>query len=254
MDTANQSVKNTQHLSLSPAQLFIGPDHATFTAAQTAIKKALCNKNGCNNCITCQQIDQHQHHALLWLQPEKQYTREQLQPLFNTITFALDSGQQFFFVIQSAQQLTTACANSLLKSLEEPPPGYHFLLLTNNTDRILPTIRSRCTQIRVNSHADTPQHQELFSVFTTTSFSDPVLFLKNIQQTKITEYESIALIDRLLEYWTAQYKEAIINNNKTTSISAQHVIDALNNALTFPPMPGSSKLLWKDLFLHIKAI
>ena len=39
-------------------------------------------------------------------------------------------------------------ANALLKSLEEPPVGTYFLLVSHASDRLLPTIRSRCQMLR----------------------------------------------------------------------------------------------------------
>jgi DNA polymerase-3 subunit delta' len=37
--------------------------------------------------------------------------------------------------------------NALLKSLEEPPPGTVFVLVSANTERLLPTVRSRCVAL-----------------------------------------------------------------------------------------------------------
>ena len=39
--------------------------------------------------------------------------------------------------------------NKLLKSIEEPPPGTHIFLVTNEVNKILPTIISRCRLIRI---------------------------------------------------------------------------------------------------------
>jgi DNA polymerase-3 subunit delta' len=42
-------------------------------------------------------------------------------------------------------------ANSLLKILEEPPPTVQIFLLAENPGELLPTIRSRCAQIRLGA-------------------------------------------------------------------------------------------------------
>jgi hypothetical protein len=39
--------------------------------------------------------------------------------------------------------------NALLKILEEPPPYGVFLLLTDNPEKLLPTVRSRCTELNL---------------------------------------------------------------------------------------------------------
>ena len=49
------------------------------------------------------------------------------------------------------QELATEGQNALLKILEEPPPYGVFLLLTDNADKLLPTIRSRCTELALQA-------------------------------------------------------------------------------------------------------
>lgn len=51
-------------------------------------------------------------------------------------------------VVDSVDDLERAGANALLKSLEEPPQGTIFLLVSHSPGRLLPTIRSRCRQMR----------------------------------------------------------------------------------------------------------
>lgn len=47
-------------------------------------------------------------------------------------------------IIWMADKMNTAAANKLLKSIEEPPSQTLFLLITDNEDRIIDTIKSRC--------------------------------------------------------------------------------------------------------------
>ena len=54
-------------------------------------------------------------------------------------------------VIDSADDLERGAANALLKNLEEPPPHSLFLLVSHSPDRLLPTIRSRCRQLRLKA-------------------------------------------------------------------------------------------------------
>jgi DNA polymerase-3 subunit delta' len=54
------------------------------------------------------------------------------------------------FILTSASMMKEA-ANSLLKILEEPPPTVHIFLLAENPGELLPTIRSRCAQIRLGA-------------------------------------------------------------------------------------------------------
>ena len=54
-------------------------------------------------------------------------------------------------VIDSVDDLERGAANALLKNLEEPPPQSVFLLISHATERLLPTIRSRCRQLRLST-------------------------------------------------------------------------------------------------------
>ena len=49
------------------------------------------------------------------------------------------------------QELGIEGQNALLKILEEPPKYGVFLLLTDNPDKLLPTVRSRCTELKMQS-------------------------------------------------------------------------------------------------------
>lgn len=49
-----------------------------------------------------------------------------------------------------ADAMNAVAANALLKTLEEPPPGLRLLLVTDDPERLLPTLRSRCQRLRLN--------------------------------------------------------------------------------------------------------
>ena len=58
------------------------------------------------------------------------------------------------------QDLGVEGQNALLKILEEPPAYGIFLLLTDNPEKILPTVRSRCTELKLQAlPADLLQQQ-----------------------------------------------------------------------------------------------
>jgi len=52
-------------------------------------------------------------------------------------------------IIDSIDDLERPAANALLKNLEEPPANSLFLLVSHASERLLPTIRSRCRQLRL---------------------------------------------------------------------------------------------------------
>lgn len=57
-------------------------------------------------------------------------------------------GRARLFIVDNADRMNDAAANALLKTLEEPAPSTHIVLITSRPDALLPTIMSRCQQLR----------------------------------------------------------------------------------------------------------
>ncbi len=55
-------------------------------------------------------------------------------------------------VIDNANRLTEEASNALLKVLEEPPQHSLLVLVTAHPSQLLPTIRSRCIEVRFQLH------------------------------------------------------------------------------------------------------
>ena len=53
-------------------------------------------------------------------------------------------------IIDAADEMNQAAANALLKLLEEPPQASTLLLVAHQPARLLPTIRSRCRELRLH--------------------------------------------------------------------------------------------------------
>ncbi len=236
-----------------PAYLFVGSEDKTLERVINFLQTVFCKNNNCSVCIDCRKINEHQHESIRWLYPDKQYALDDLNIIFSTIAFALNSDQHFFFIIQKADLLTSNCANALLKSLEEPPTGYHFILLAQRAEFILPTIKSRCLIQFQQSDVIAPSSTFL-SFFTTTTFQDPMAFSKELDALNPSEWDTLALLDQLLAHWSNLYKKSLLEKNNKKIEQSACMIAHLKKSFTQPPMPGSSKLFWKNLFLHIKEI
>ncbi|HUI09450.1 MAG TPA: DNA polymerase III subunit delta' [Bacteroidota bacterium] len=63
-------------------------------------------------------------------------------------SFATTDRKRRVFVISGADAMNDAAANTLLKTLEEPPGETMLILTTAHRDALLPTILSRCQNVR----------------------------------------------------------------------------------------------------------
>lgn len=65
---------------------------------------------------------------------------------------ATDGGQRVV-IVDAADEMNPNAANALLKALEEPPANATLLLVSHQPARLLPTIRSRCRDLRLSALA-----------------------------------------------------------------------------------------------------
>lgn len=75
----------------------------------------------------------------------------EVRKLSNFLHLSAAEGGRRVVIVDAADDLASAGANALLKLLEEPPPGVTFLLVTHQPARLLPTIRSRCRELRLST-------------------------------------------------------------------------------------------------------
>ncbi len=61
---------------------------------------------------------------------------------------AADGGRRIA-IVDAADEMNPSAANALLKVLEEPPAGALLLLISHQPSGLLPTIRSRCRELRL---------------------------------------------------------------------------------------------------------
>ncbi len=73
---------------------------------------------------------------------------DQIRALQSRLTTRPGLSDKRAIIIDSADDMERSTANALLKSLEEPPVGTYFFLVSHASDKLLPTIRSRCQIMR----------------------------------------------------------------------------------------------------------
>ena len=116
----------------------------------------------CGECQQCQWIATDQHPDVTRLSPleDSQYIlTEAVRDLISELSLTSHGRGYKVAVISPAETLYANAAHSLLKTLEEPPARMLLLLVTSQPSRLLATIRSRCSRLRLKG----PSRQEAAS-------------------------------------------------------------------------------------------
>ena len=105
----------------------------------------------CGRCSDCRKVLDGCHPDVLTIdEPEKKTVSvELIRQLQADAYIRPNEGQRKVYLIPRAQDLTDSAQNALLKLMEEPPAYAVFLLLSDNAEKLLPTVRSRCAELRL---------------------------------------------------------------------------------------------------------
>jgi DNA polymerase III subunit delta' len=105
--------------------------------------------DACGVCRSCHQIETGAHPDVTILtatsgKGETDQTRE----IESRFIYRPLIGRCKIVILDNADLLRREAANALLKTIEEPPPDSLIVLVSSRPEALLPTIRSRCQEIR----------------------------------------------------------------------------------------------------------
>ena len=106
--------------------------------------------DACGVCAGCLKIARGVHPDVLIVEPGDSgaIKIDQVRDIVDRAAYRPFEGRRRAVIIDDADALVPAAQNALLKTLEEPPPSSVFMLVTARPDVLLPTVRSRCPQLR----------------------------------------------------------------------------------------------------------
>lgn len=100
---------------------------------------------------------------------KKDITVEEVRKLKSFFALSAADGGWRIAIVDDVDQLNTSAANALLKILEEPPEKTILLLVSHQPARLLPTIRSRCRDLRCKTLSFGAQAEALSNTGAVTS-------------------------------------------------------------------------------------
>ena len=155
----NEHIKKNLKLSLEKGHishfyLISGPEGSgKHTLARLLAAAILCqgSHKPCGVCTPCRKVREGLHPDFITVDdPEKKTVPVDLiRQARADIYVQPNESEHKIYLFPRAQDMGLPGQNALLKVLEEPPAYGVFLLLTTNADALLPTVRSRCTELRM---------------------------------------------------------------------------------------------------------
>jgi DNA polymerase-3 subunit delta' len=152
IDLLSRSVAGS---SLPPSLLFAGPAGIGKRLTALAVAQSLNCLNiskgdACGTCAACSRIARGVHPDVLFLSPNENgnIKMEPVRDVIDRAQYRPFEGRRRVVIIDGADGLVQHAQNALLKTLEEPTPSSVFILVTSLPDLLLPTVLSRCPQLR----------------------------------------------------------------------------------------------------------
>lgn len=149
---------------ISHFYVICGPEGSgKHTLANLLASAILCRGESrpCGSCGPCRKVAENLHPDFITVtDPEHKnipvrMVREIREDMF------IRPNEADYKIYLFPQELGIEGQNALLKILEEPPAYGVFILLTDNPDKLLPTVRSRCTELKLQPLDEKALSQEL---------------------------------------------------------------------------------------------
>ena len=152
--------------NLSHAYIIASADSAAASAAAWELAAlAVCSGSGgtpCGVCKDCLLASEHAHPDIITVEREdapnpkekakkRDLTVAKVREVISDARVIPARAKKKVYIFEEAGLMNVQAQNAALKLLEEPPAHAVLILCTPSADVLLPTVRSRCTEISINA-------------------------------------------------------------------------------------------------------
>ena len=150
-----QAVNCTQRTVYSEgAERGVGAPRATKPGGEQGAPPP--GEDACGTCSACVRIARGVHGDVIVVEPGEtgSIKIEQVREALEKVAYRPFEGRRRVVIIDRIEAAAGPAQDALLKRLEEPTSASMFILVTSQPDALLPTVRSRCYQLRFAPLAD----------------------------------------------------------------------------------------------------
>lgn len=139
--------------NVNHAYLFTGPSGVgKFMTARAFAASLLCGERGCGACNVCRRVLEEKHPDVTVVRPAgKNIPVDAIRAMRMDAFRKPVEGARRVYIVKDADRMWEEGASTMLKVLEEPPGDVVFVLVTASPAAMLPTIQSRCQEVRFSN-------------------------------------------------------------------------------------------------------
>ena len=139
--------------------------HAYITSgsmADTLAMAAVCSGQGDRPCLSCRHCEKasrrtHPDITIIDKPPDKrEIVVAQIRELKKDVIIVPNEADKKAYIVNDADTMNRSAQNAFLQILEEPPSHAVFILRTENAAALLPTVRSRCVELKTRLDVGSP--------------------------------------------------------------------------------------------------
>ena len=243
---ANRFLKNKAQLAhawlLTGAQGIGKFQLGQFLAASLLCEQPSALGHACGVCQACHWLDSGTHPDLKYVYPAALHTQlfpeqepadkeqksqeiriEQLRALDDWFYASTQRAGFRVVIFYPAHQINGVTANALLKILEEPMPRTVFFLISSQAPLMLPTIRSRCQIMRLNS----PTKEQALSWLAAQEVSHAEQWLAAYDGAPLTAWHAAQIDERPIPEWLERLVMALQERQRAGVYALLPIIEPL---------------------------
>jgi len=130
---------------------YITDDSFSDTLATAVVCSTRNGKRPCLTCPDCSKASRHIHPDIIIvdrLDNKQIISVDQIRALKKDVYIVPNDSIQKAYIVRHSDSMNTNAQNAFLQILEEPPAHAVFILCTDNAAALLPTVRSRCVELK----------------------------------------------------------------------------------------------------------
>ena len=215
---------------------------ARFVAA--AMQCSAAGGKPCLMCTQCRKVLENIHPDLLYVEDDdhKELPVEAIRNFRSDVYIRPNEGARKVAVFPRGEQLNEKDQNVLLKIVEEGPAYAAFIFCVENSSMLLPTVRSRCTELKLQEEAGAPApDMALLRAFSTGKSTAVAEYMTMLEVRKLKRED---LLQLLRTAWRVCAEALLLQKGKPAADPAlQEGADLLRRSLNTKQLTALTDML-----------